>query len=155
MVLQDGEHLFAVYSKRFTLTDMTGSFSPTVSAALESISTTDGPPSSDRLGKRQADPAAVPALHDVPYPDQTGSIRYAPMAKQPGTKISLDSAEPQFPTSEHTIATTFLPTPAIETTISVAAPKTVISMENTVSFTCGTKKACIITNDEVLGGSCT
>ncbi|KAL1958096.1 hypothetical protein VTO42DRAFT_5136 [Malbranchea cinnamomea] len=132
----DSDVPLVINSGRFTLTDMTGAFSATVAAALQSISTTttDGPSSSssDVLARRQA-AGAVALSAQIPYADQTGPTRYAPMPKQPGTKITLKSAEPLFPTSSYEIATTFLPTPTVETTVSQPAQLTATSMENTAA----------------------
>ncbi|ETN42347.1 uncharacterized protein HMPREF1541_01501 [Cyphellophora europaea CBS 101466] len=44
-------------------------------------------------------PAADPALFSVPFSEQTGSIRYAPMPKKAPSKISIKNFTPQNPTS--------------------------------------------------------
>ena len=138
MVLDIADLTLVVHSDRFSLTDMAGSFSPSVSAGLQSIFSSDGPPPYNELGRRQA-PHGV--LHDIPYPDQTGDIRYAPMPKPAGSRITKESAKPLYPPSPYHVATTFLPSPTVQTTISATARQTAKSIENTVgsssSLFCG------------------
>jgi Yeast cell wall synthesis protein KRE9/KNH1 len=123
------------YSKRFSLTQMTGTFSSRVKEGISSVSDTDGFTSSDEdhdeLRKRQA---VDPGLFTVPYQDQlTGLTRYAPMAQQPGTAITARAASAQFPTSIFSIATGYLPLPTFQTTITPAPTPYAVSIENTVS----------------------
>ncbi|EFE33323.1 uncharacterized protein ARB_07683 [Trichophyton benhamiae CBS 112371] len=81
-------------------------------------------------------PAAEPTIvQTVPYPEQTGLTRYAPVPKQPPKKIVKRSATPQFPTSPYKVATTFLPPPTVRTTISASVTLTAEAHENTVSYT--------------------
>ncbi|PGH01192.1 hypothetical protein GX51_05388 [Blastomyces parvus] len=126
MVINNPDGLDLVHSSRFTLSDMTGSFPPRLLDGIKAISgTTDSPPThSNELRKRQA---------NLPYEDQTGLTRYAPMPMQPPTKISLKSAPPLYPPSPFDIAKSFLPTPTIRTTVSVIATFKVASIENTAA----------------------
>src|SRR5215471_1593371 len=110
MIARSYDDIVIVHSSRFTLFDMTGSFSPKVTDGLQSQPGSDNPPVHDELRKRQAN-----GPFDVPYMDQTGLTRYAPMPKQPPTKISLKTAAPLYPTSAYQVAKNFLPTPAVQT----------------------------------------
>ncbi|KAL2359211.1 hypothetical protein RJZ56_007943 [Blastomyces dermatitidis] len=125
MVINNPDGLDLVHSARFTLSGMTGSLPARLLDGIQAISgTTDSPPiHGNELRKRQA---------GLPYAEQTGLTRYAPMPTQPPTKISLRGAPPLFPPSSFQIATTFLPTPTIQMTIAVKATFKVSSIENTV-----------------------
>lgn len=122
------------FSKRFSLAEMSGTFSSKIRAGLASVDGMDGPVSDnghDELRKRQA--AAGTALYDVPYGEQTElPTKYAPMAKLPGTKITKSSATPLFPTSDYVLATTFLPIPTVVQTLTQSQTFSTKSMENTV-----------------------
>jgi len=72
-------------------------------------------------------------LYGVPYQQQQGLTRYAPMQPQPGTKITATSAAPLFPTSSAVLATTWLPAPTILTTLTQVQTFSISSMQNTVS----------------------
>ncbi|OJD17972.1 hypothetical protein AJ78_02003 [Emergomyces pasteurianus Ep9510] len=125
MVIYDANGPDLIHSPRFTLTGMTGSFPPRLLEGIKAISsTTDSPPIINELRKRQA---------DVPYGDQIGPTRYAPVPQQPPTKISLQSAPPLYPPSPYDIAKSFLPKPTIQTTISAHATFKVVSIENTAA----------------------
>lgn len=110
---------------------MTGSFSEKVKGGLDTVSSTDGPEARHDVHVQRR--AGAPAQHTVPYQDQTGSIRYAPMAKTPPTKISVKTATRQHPTSSFDIATDFLSSPTVQTTLSAAGGSSVKPVENTVS----------------------
>lgn len=113
------------FSNRFSLTNMTGSFSPRVTDGIHSVQDTHG--SLDGLQKRQAVGA-----HTIPYALQTGATRYAPMEKRPGTTIPPGKPTPQNPTSSYSIATTYLGAPLVEITKSASLTDSVSSIENTV-----------------------
>lgn len=117
------------YSKRFSLVDMTGTFSKRVQDALKSISGTDGPgePREKYLTKRQN-----PAMYTVPFEKQTGLTRYAPMAIQPPTKITMETPTPLNPTSAYQVATTFLAPPTVRITLTAPNTLAAANMENTV-----------------------
>jgi hypothetical protein len=121
------------YSKRFSLTEMVGTFSDRVQQGILSVSDDNGPsPQSgehDDLRRRQDE-----AMFAVPYQEQlTGVTRYAPMAKLPGTAITAKTVSRQFPTSAYAVAVTFLPIPQIETTITAPPTFSTSSIENTAS----------------------
>lgn len=133
------------FSPRFSLSHMTGSFSPNVMDGIQSVlgSSEDG----GELRRRQAPGAVggpgvaaaeptttgVGGKFAIPYPQQTGPTRYAPMPEKPGTTIKANSPTPQFPTSPYDIATAYLPPPTIDTTVSAPITYSTSSIENPVS----------------------
>lgn len=123
------------YSDRFSYSGTTGVWDPVVKAALADIDTTDGPATKDTTTDA-ADPAAgagVDGDFDVEYTMQTGPTRYAPMQPVPPKTITATNTKPLYPTSSVKIATTFLPIPKVEITITQSQTVTVKSVENTVS----------------------
>ncbi|KAF2636778.1 hypothetical protein P280DRAFT_408362 [Massarina eburnea CBS 473.64] len=123
---------YTVYSKRFTMTDMTGTFNDTVLASLEEVTDSSGPDTLDSIGKR-ADTVVPTSMYDVEYTMQTGATRYAPMQPIPGTKITKSTASPLFPTSSVSVAKSHLPIPSILTTVTQSQTHSVSSMENTIA----------------------
>ncbi|KAL1967777.1 hypothetical protein VTN77DRAFT_2466 [Rasamsonia byssochlamydoides] len=131
------------YSPRFSLLQMTGTFSDRVKNGLLSLSRaseTEALEDNEELRKRQVQDTTTTTTTDiegmftVPYQDQlTGLTKYAPMAKQPGTTITAKTPVRQFPTSAYIIATTFLPEPTVQTTITAPQTFSVSSIENTAS----------------------
>lgn len=121
------------YSPRFTLTGMTGIFPASVD--LTGVSGTSGPPTVNNIA------AAVPAAgatgaagdYGVPYNEQSGTVRYAPMQPVPPTKITATNTAPLYPTSAVQFAKTFLPIPTIVTTITQAQTFSVSSHANTAA----------------------
>ncbi|KAJ5232756.1 hypothetical protein N7468_005712 [Penicillium chermesinum] len=71
--------------------------------------------------------------HTIPYGEQTGKIRYAPMPKRAGTTIANRPATPQYPPFPFTIATTYLPKATIDWTDTAYATWTEHSIENTAA----------------------
>jgi hypothetical protein len=126
------------YSPRFSYSGMTGAFSPVVKTAVANIDGTAGPDTEDNTAKAGggAVPAGQPGDYNVAYTMQTGSIRYAPMQPIPPTKVTAKNTKPLFPTSSVKVATTRLPIPKIQTTITQSQTYSVSSRENTVSGTC-------------------
>ncbi|PGH17990.1 hypothetical protein AJ80_04611 [Polytolypa hystricis UAMH7299] len=125
-----------IHSSRFTLSDMTGSFSETVANGLRDISSssTEPPPVDSDIQKRQAAAAAAAAQgYTIPFGQQTGLTRYAPVATLPPTKITKKDPTRLFPTSAFDIAKSHLPKPTIKATVSVPLPSTVKSIENPAS----------------------
>lgn len=138
------------YSPHFTLTSMTGTFSPNLLHGAHSLAPTSASSEIEELRIRQAgglEPGveglgvrARVGARDVdganpftiPYQLQTGLTRYAPMAKKPGTSITAKTATPQYPTSSYEIATTYLPQPTVQVTISAPVTYSTSSIENTV-----------------------
>ncbi|KAJ5170675.1 uncharacterized protein N7500_003458 [Penicillium coprophilum] len=106
-----------------------------------SIPTVKGEAEHKELRKRQA--AAVGEVevgivaavnqHTVPYGEQTGSIKYAPMPKSAGTTIATRSATPQYPPFPFSIATTYLGVPTVQYTDTAFATWTANSIENTAA----------------------
>lgn len=82
--------------------------------------------------------AAVEAVdpHTIPYGEQTGLTKYAPMPKMAGTAIPpLDkSPTPQYPTFPFVKATTYLPAPTVQYTDTAYMTFTTHSIENTVCW---------------------
>jgi hypothetical protein len=124
-----------VYSDRFTLTGMTGVFTPEVQTALEGVTGTAGPPAVNNVAAA-APAAATTAVEDgvygTPFNLQTGATRYAPMQPIPGTTITATNTKPLYPTSSVVLATTFLPLPTISTTVTQAQTFSVASHPNSV-----------------------
>ena len=122
------------YSKRFSLTGMTGTFPSTVLDGLTDPSNTDGPPSQNQIAGQGNRPDADGSFA-VPYTLQTGPTRYAPMQPQPMTKILANKATPLWPTSSVPIAKTWLP-PAngIKTTVTQSNTFSVASRPNDVRW---------------------
>jgi hypothetical protein len=70
--------------------------------------------------------------HTIPYGEQTGRTKYAPMPKRAGTTIADKPATPQYPPFPFSIATTYLPAPTVDYTDTAYATWTAHSIENTV-----------------------
>ncbi|KAJ9669815.1 Cell wall synthesis protein kre9 precursor [Coniosporium apollinis] len=120
------------YSKRFTLKGVTGVFPAAVITGLKSVTTTDGPATQkDSTGARPA--PAEAGDFGVPYLEQTGIMKFAPMQKLPPTKITKKDTKPLFPTTSFQIARTWLPTPKQKTTTTQSRTYKFSSMENTVA----------------------
>ncbi|KZF21542.1 hypothetical protein L228DRAFT_248266 [Xylona heveae TC161] len=120
------------FSKRFTLSGMTGVFSANAQSGLKNVQGTNGPDTQNNVN------SAATATQDdgpfgVPYTLQTGLTRYAPMQPHPGTKITAKSAKPLWPTSSYSIATTFMGPPTQLTTLTQAATYSYSSRENPAS----------------------
>lgn len=124
------------YSPRFSLTGMTGSFPNNVAAAVTKISGTDGPKTENSAQANQAAGAGASAgpsgAYAVPYTMQTGSIKYAPMQKPPGTAITAKNPTPLYPTSSVQFASTYLPMPSQITTMTAPLTGSAQSRANTV-----------------------
>lgn len=119
------------YSGRFSISGMTGTFPDAVKTGLKSVDGTKGPATENNVVQGQNPPAAGDTA--VPYSMQTGSIRYAPMQKQPPTKITAKDPKPLYPTSAVQFAVTFLPNPVQKTTMTASVTYSHESRENTVS----------------------
>lgn len=132
------------YSSRFTITGMTGTTTATIQKAVTALGgSTAGPPTVNDVaaGGNNAAPAPAPAdtpsagagVWGIPYGQQTGLTKYAPMQGVPPTKITEKSPTPKYPTSAFTIATAFLPKASIVTTLTELLTFSVNSHANTVS----------------------
>lgn len=131
------------YSDRFTITGMKGNTPPQFLSAISGLSSTDVPETQNNIAANAAagaDPAAGAAagaaggLYSIPYADQTGLTKYAPMQSVPPTKITMKGYKPLYPTSSYKIAKTALPPGTIATTITQSQTFSVAIQENTVSF---------------------
>jgi hypothetical protein len=122
------------YSDRFTITGMTGATDPTIKAAVTAAGAAV-PATVDATANNAAAAAGDPnANSGVPYAEQTGLIRYAPMQGVPPTKITKKDTKPLYPTSSYKIAVSFLPTPSQTKTVTASQTFSADSMENTVSL---------------------
>ena len=125
------------YSDRFSYSGMTGAWDAATKQSLATIAGTKGPKAEDNTvaaPKPGKPAAAAPEAGDfgVEYTMQTGPTRYAPMQPVPPTKITAKNTKPLYPTSSVKIATTFLPPPDIQTTITQSQTYSVESRQNTV-----------------------
>jgi hypothetical protein len=128
------------YSDRFTITGMTGTTTAAVQKAVTALGgSTAGPPTVNDVSAAPA--AAAPAVgagaYNIPYNQQTGLTKYAPMQGVPPTKITQKSVKPQYSPSALTIATTWLPKASIVTTLTESLTFSVNSQANTVSLKTG------------------
>ncbi|PYI09088.1 beta-1,6-glucan biosynthesis protein [Aspergillus sclerotiicarbonarius CBS 121057] len=121
------------YSDRFTLTNMTGSFSPLIVHGIHSAIHASGSPVNEGEEHEELRKRQMVGSYTIPYPLQTGPTRYAPMAKKPGSTIPAGSPTPQFSASPYTIATTYLPAATVQVTLSASETYSVVSIENTAS----------------------
>lgn len=76
--------------------------------------------------------AAAVDQHTVPYGEQTGPTKYAPMPKRAGSTIATRSATPQYPPFPFSTATAYLGAPTVEYTEIAYATWTANTIENTV-----------------------
>ncbi|EON66062.1 hypothetical protein W97_05305 [Coniosporium apollinis CBS 100218] len=120
------------YSNRFTLKGVTGVFPAAVITGLKSVTTTDGPATQKDTAEALPAPAEAGDF-GVPYLEQTGIMKFAPMQKLPPTKISKKDMKPLFPSTSFQIARTWLPTPKQKTTTTQSRTYKFSSMENTVA----------------------
>ncbi|CAD6505892.1 BgTH12-06824 [Blumeria graminis f. sp. triticale] len=124
------------FSSRFTLTGMTGTFSPTVISELSKISGATGPPVVNNIAAPAAvaDVAGAPLEEGewaIPYNLQTGLTKYAPMQPIPPTAITATNIKPLWPTSSVELASTYLPTPIQVTTLTQSQTFSANSHANT------------------------
>ncbi len=113
------------YSNRFTISGMTGVFPVNVITGLKTVSGTDGP-SSTAQEAPAAGAGGAEGQYAIPYADQTGLIKYAPMLTPPGPQITAKKAKARYPSSSVPIAKTFLPTPKQTTTMTASQTDNVI-----------------------------
>ncbi|KAJ5102899.1 hypothetical protein N7532_003428 [Penicillium argentinense] len=71
--------------------------------------------------------------HNIPYGEQTGPTKYAPMPKMAGTTIAPGSPTPQYPPFPFSIATTYMPAPTVQYTDTAYLTFTTHSIENTAA----------------------
>lgn len=121
------------YSDRFTLTGMTGTFDPTVDAAVKAVSGTSGPPTVNNVVSNAATGSVGEGAWAIPYNLQTGLTKYAPMQPVPPTAITATNTSPLWPTSAVQFATTFLPVPSEVTTLTQSNTHSISSRANTAA----------------------
>lgn len=123
------------YSDRFTVSGMTGNTPSQFSTPVADLDgSTKGPETQNNIANNAAAGAAAGGF-DVPYAEQTGLMKYAPMQSVPPTKITLKGYTPLYPTSAYKVATAPLPPASITTTMTQSQTFSVAIQENTVSCT--------------------
>ncbi|KAJ6263160.1 hypothetical protein Dda_1721 [Drechslerella dactyloides] len=116
------------YSDRFSVTGMVGTWSPAQLAA-NGAGDTDRPPAVHPAAAAAKAPDPAAGQYGIPYNQQTGAIKYAPMQPRlvltaivgvlrPGSKITAKNMKRLNPTSAYTIFTTKGPQPLATTTIT-------------------------------------
>ncbi|KZN92767.1 hypothetical protein EN45_029280 [Penicillium chrysogenum] len=139
--VQDDDHLIeADLVSTFNISSLTKS-SSTETALQFPTPTVKGEAEHNELRKRQVAAVggvgvgAVAAVdqHTVPYGEQTGPIKYAPMPKSAGTTIATRSATPQYPPFPFSIATSYLGAPTVQYTDTAFATWTANTIENTAA----------------------
>jgi hypothetical protein len=138
-VVQDDHLLEEEIPSTFNISSL--SVPPTGSPLQFPTPTVDSEVDHNELRKRQvmaiggvgaAGAAAAVDQHTVPFGEQTGLTKYAPMPKRAGTTIATRSATPQYPPFPFSIATTYLGAPTVQYTDMAYATWTAHSIENTV-----------------------
>jgi hypothetical protein len=121
------------YSPRFSIRGMTGTFPPEVIEGMSKVTGTEGPKSKNEVANNlDAAPGAGDA--GIPYNQQEGLTKYAPMQPIPPTKITKEKHTPLNPTSDVPVAHTWLPPASQLTTITASQTFKVQGLENTVSI---------------------
>ncbi|KAI9650341.1 Cell wall synthesis protein kre9 precursor [Ciborinia camelliae] len=117
-----------VYSNRFSISGMTGTFGSTFT-----ITGTAGPDTVNTVADTTAaaSSTAEAGSFGIPYQSQTGLTKYAPMGLMPGTTITATNTSPQYPTSSVPIATDYLTSATIQTTLTEAQTASFSSHPNT------------------------
>lgn len=106
------------YTERVLLSGMTGTMEATGSGASPYGETND---------EAAQDTSAS---FSIPYTEQTGKTRYAPMQMQPNSQITVSSWSRRFPTSSVTYYSTFLKEPNVLSTITPGWSYTMSSLVN-------------------------
>ena len=150
-----------VYSNRFSISGMTGTF-----AATYTITGTAGPATVNNVADTAVTSSSSSSssssgttddgVYGTPFQSQTGLTRYAPMGLMPGTTITATNTEPQYPTSSVALATTYLSSATIDTTLTQAQTASFTSHANTVSFNTQTQnlKSTRLTHQRLLRHRC-
>lgn len=114
----DGGGYLIVYTPRFVLKGMSGTYEPSGegSAPANQISYNDA--------------AEISKSFSVPYTLQTGKTRYAPMQLQPGSTVTLSTWSRRFPSSAFSTFTTNTLQPNILSTITAGWNYTMSSFTN-------------------------
>jgi hypothetical protein len=108
--LSNGGYLIR-YTNRFQLAGMTGSYQASGSGVA---------PTGETHDQQDAEAAAqkISASFSVPYTEQTGSTRYAPMQMQPDSTITATAWSRRFPSSAVTYYSTFHSSPNVLSTVT-------------------------------------
>ncbi|KAF7879701.1 uncharacterized protein EAF02_007871 [Botrytis sinoallii] len=120
-----------VYSNRFSISGMTGTF-----VAVYTITGTAGPATVNNVADTavaSSSGTADEGVYGIPFQSQTGLTRYAPMGLMPGTTITATNTEPQYSKSDVVLATTHLSPATIYTTLTQAQTASFASHPNTVA----------------------
>lgn len=133
---------YTAYSDRFSYSGMTGQWGANVK--FDDVSGTTGPAAKDATGNAAGGAVGDDSDFAIAYTMQTGPTRYAPMQPVPPKTVTAKNTKPLYPASSVVIATTFLPIPSIQTTITQSQTFSVSSGVNTVS--CSNEHA----NEQVL-----
>ena len=127
------------FSDRFSISGMDGVFQSVVTAGLETVSGTAGPPTENNIQAVQQPAPGGGGTADiatgdyaVAYTLQTGPIRYAPMPPMAVTQISAKGQSRQWPTSAYTVYPGPAGSPNAITTNTMAQTFSASSIENTV-----------------------
>ncbi|CAI7665082.1 unnamed protein product [Penicillium glandicola] len=135
--IEDDDHLIEAAELTSTLNISSLTKSSSTEMALQfPTPIVEGEAEHNELRKRQVGVVGGVATvdqHTVPYGEQTGSIKYAPMPKSAGTTVATRSATPQYPPFPFTIATTPLGVPTVQYTDTAYATWTANSIENTAA----------------------
>ncbi|KAF7889085.1 hypothetical protein EAF00_009385 [Botryotinia globosa] len=131
MIATTASGTVTVYSNRFSISGMTGSF-----GATYTITGTAGPATVNNVADTavaSSSGTADEGVYGTPYQSQTGPTRYAPMGLMPGTTITATNTAPQHPKSDVALATTYLSPATIVTTLTQAQTASFASHPNTVA----------------------
>ena len=122
------------YSPRFSLPNMSGKFPAAIKTGAQGVSGTKGPGTVNAIAAvGQNNAVEAPAgSYGVPYQDQSGLTKYAPMQRQPPTKITAKTPTPQYPTSSVSIFKSNMDPPKQTTTMTMSKTFSVNSVENQV-----------------------
>lgn len=113
---------------------MSGKFPPAIKTAAEDVTGTTGPETLNAIAAVGENNAVnVPeGSYAVPYQDQDGPTKYAPMVRHPGTKITAKAPTPQYPTSSVSFFKSNIPPGKQKTTQTLSQTFVVSSVENQV-----------------------
>jgi hypothetical protein len=112
---------------------MTGVFPANVIAGAQAVTGTDGPPSVNALAGAQAPAASITGgQFAIPFYQQEGLTRYAPMQTYPPSKITKKTKTPLNPKSPWNVATTYLAQPTVLTTVTMPVTWSFSQAEHTV-----------------------
>lgn len=119
--LSSGDGYIIQYSDRIILEGMTGTYEPSGS----------GSPPSGTTNYNNA--SEISKSFTVPYTEQTGRTRYAPMQMQPGSTVTATTWSRRFPTSAVTYYKTAAGLPSVSSTITPGWSYTMSSLVNMAS----------------------